>query len=237
MPDLAENSTQSEVWGPWQEARAHFDAGAYSKALQSLQAAPMQTANFHYNLGTVYYQLGNHGQAVAHLEKANRLKPHDSAIQHNLKLARTQLERRIGETRLDSASSWAESVADQLPFDEVRGVMGAVVIVLIVFWGRAYWKTRSIRKTLLQPAAVLTFLALLLTTGLYWVEKSGETHPAAIALEPQIIRSGPGEQFIELSRVESGSKLRVLGGNSAWSQIRFGADDIGWVPASSLLLL
>jgi tetratricopeptide (TPR) repeat protein len=232
-------------WGSWEQAKSLFDSGKYEEALESLKSHPSDEASYFYNLGTIYNKIGRVGTGVAYLEKANRLEPHDPAIQRNLSLARVELGRLIGHDHLDPASTWSERIADQVSLDEIRSTLGLLGSITLILWIRAYLRTRRLRKTLLQPAGVCAFIGFLITAGLYAMDRMAEAHPPAICIERQVVRSGPGNHFLELSQVEAGAKLRVLGPEAAaegapteqWRQVRFSQDGIGWVRVASLLLL
>jgi tetratricopeptide (TPR) repeat protein len=250
-----------------------FNSGKYEAALQQLLSHPAEDSTYYYNLGTTLLELNHVGVASAYLEKANRLNPHDVAIQQNLQLAHNALSRALGPEKLDPASSWGETLADNLRLDEIRGALGLVGFIIALFWIRSYWKTRRLRETLLQPAGWLGIGALAITACLYGLERVSAMSPVAVCLEKTTIRSGPGNTFVEVSQAEAGSKLRALGpvataapstaapasvsspvpaasspsgssepsrGDSApplWRQVRYSTDGIGWVPASSVLLL
>lgn len=249
----------------WDEVRALDDSGKTEEALRVLLTHPKQTASYYYNLGTVQQKLGRPGSAVAFLEKANRLKPYDPATQNNLKLARESLSQLVGTERLDPASSWLESVADRVSLDEVRGGTGLVGFILVLIWLRTYAKTRDFTRTILQPVGYFAVLGFAITLGLYAMGRYAEGHPPAVLTEREVVRSGPGDRYLELGRAEAGTKVRLLGPTSEeaaeapapaaspvslpvasdptpstphlWRQVRFSEDGIGWVRASSLLLL
>ena len=121
--------------------------------------------------------------------------------------------------------------------------------ILVLLWLRHYLRTRRLRYTLLHPSALLATLAFAITIGIYAAERLAAEHPPAVVLARQTVRSGPGDHYIELSEVEPGVKLRVLGPSGAaadmppgqpaelWRQVRYSQDGIGWIRASSLLLL
>lgn len=190
--------------------KSAFDSGAYTEALRQLQSNPSDDATYYYNLGTTFLKLGKAGPAVAYLEKANRLEPHDASIQQNLQISRNTLGHLMGTQKLDPASTWSENVADNLRLDEIRGAFGLVGFVIALFWIRSYLKSRRIRQTLMKPAGIMGIGALAITAGLYSIEVAG-MNPAAVCLNRQTIRSGPGDQYIELSQCESGMKVRLLG--------------------------
>jgi len=242
------SSTDPNNWAQWKEARELYQQGQYAEALKSLKAQAGPGASYHYNLGIIYYRVNQLGNAVAHLEKANRLRPHDPDIQHNLLVARSALGKLVGESRLDAASTPLESFADNIPIDEMRGVLGLVVFVLTLFWIRSFAKTRSVRRTLLKPSGLIGIIALGIAMTLFAAQQLATVHPPAACIASQTIRSGPGENYLELARVEPGMKLRILGPASntpgtdgtpgeEWKQIRYSAEGIGWIRTSSLLLL
>jgi tetratricopeptide (TPR) repeat protein len=237
MPTPYSRTTMSEV-------QSLYEAGNYDQALKVLRAEPKQSAQYFYNLGTVSMKLDHPGEAVAYLEKANALSPHDAQILQNLQLARSALAHVVGTERLDPASSALESMADRVSMTEVRGALGMLALIVILCWMRAYLKTRTLRRTLFQPAGLIGLCGFGITVALYLTELLASSSPPAFLLERQAVRSGPGEQFLQLTQLEAGVKIRVLGSegpegsqDQGWKQVRYSQDSVGWVRASSLLLL
>ncbi len=230
-------------WREWESVKQLYDAGKYNEALNELSTHPKEIASYYYNLGTIYFQLNQAGKAVAFLEKANRLDFHDSDININLRIARQALSQLIGKENVDPASTWTESIADRLTATEVRGGLSFGVLVFIILLFQAYVRTRNIFKALLKPAGVIGFAGFVVTLGIYGIYQMAGSSPPAICTEHEVVRSGPGERFSELGKLESGAKVRVLETVThdqqaeIWQQIRFSQDGIGWVRASHLLLL
>jgi hypothetical protein len=148
------------------------------------------------------------------------------------------LSRLIGAEKVDPASNGLESMADRVSLDEVRGTLGLLALLVALLWTRAYLKTRDVVRTLLQPAGFVGLIGFALTSGLYLAERVASSHPPAFVVERQVVRSGPGDQFIQLAQMEAGVKLRLMGPqDQGWSQVRYSHDAIGWIRTSSLLLL
>ena len=251
--------------GDFEPIQAAFKSGKLDEALRQLESRPRDDAPYYYNLGTVSLKMGKLGKATAYLEKANRIQPHDIAIQQNLQLSKSALSQAIGPEKMDPASSWAENLADGLRIDEIRGAFGLVSFVIALFWIRSYLKTRRLRQTLLQPAGWLGVGALAIIAALYGIERLSSMNPVAVCLERTAVRSGPGDTYVELAQAEAGTKLRSLGPTSEqlslqaspspsispaaeaspapaatpeeWRQIRYSSEGIGWVRSSSVLLL
>jgi hypothetical protein len=256
-------SSDARIWQDWQDLKNLYDSQNYEAALKELQAHPQENSHFYYNLGTIHYRLGHPGTAVAYLEKANRLAPYDPDIQYNLTLAKSVLSDSIGLSQLDPASTWTEQLADRVSLDEVRATLGLLGLIVVLLWTRAYLKTRNLKKVFIQPAGFLGLLGFGLTVGVYGVQRLGSSCPPAICLEKQSIRSGPGQQFMELAQTIPGAKLRLLGASAPaaqptstpsalvtgdptqpsspsseiWQQVRYSPDGIGWIKSSSLLML
>ena len=243
QPVFAVTSSNRSI--DWENANSSFNSENWTQALTELLASPsLNDSSYYYNLGTTYYHIGNFGLAVAFLEKANRIRPHHPDIQTNLRLARHSLSNKIGQGRLDPASLWFEHLADQISFDEVRATLGFLLLLLVLVWMRAYSKTHRIDKVFFHPAAYLGTAALGITFGMYLIRLWANSHPCAVLLETQAIRSGPGQHFQLLGEAEIGSKVRILGpvnqqheSTELWNQVRYSSDGIGWISSKSLIIL
>ncbi len=222
-------------------------AGKYKEAIDLLQQKPTYDSFYFYNLGILWAKSNQIGLATAYLEKANRLNPHDPEIIRSLKTARTQLSSKLivplTENGLDAASNQVERMADRIPSDEILGILGLVVLVVSLFWIRAYLKTRNITKTFLKPSGWFGALALVIAFAFYGIYKVGSLDPPAITLLKQPLRSGPGMNYPEITTLEPGIKIRVVGAtitvneNEVWQKVRYKTEQFGWVPLSGLLPL
>ena len=229
----------------WQQTRALYDAGKVNEAYANLRQQSENTAAYFYNLGTMAFKLDRFGESVAYLEKARSLSPHDADTQYNLRLARASLARGLGTDKLDPASSWLESIAEHISLDEVRAALGLLTFFLLLLWTKAYSKTRNLRRTVTEPAGVISLAGLLICAGMYVAQRVAESHPPAVALDRETVRSGPGDRFTELSRLEPGIKVRLLGTRATdssatgelWVQIRYSPEAIGWVRNKVILEL
>lgn len=233
----------------WNEVRSLYDSGKTNDALLLLLKNPSPDPSYFYNVGTMYLKTQRAGLAVPYLEKALRLSPLDRDVRHNLELARTELGRLISSERVDPASTLLDSVGDQLALAPTRAVLALLGLVLLLFSVRIYSKRGSAKEWILSGlgpigVVILCILSLYSASSLLVPGQPLGSHPAAFPVEHQTLRSGPGDQFLELTQVEAGTKLRLLGSapgsngdTGLWYQVRFSEDRIGWIKASSLLIL
>jgi tetratricopeptide (TPR) repeat protein len=222
-------------------------SGNYKEAIEALKQHPTYDATYFYNLGILWGKSNQPGLATAYLEKANRLKPHDPEILHNLKMAKDllvqQLSSQHAEIITDAASNQFEQFADRIQADEILGVIGLVSVIVSLLWIRAYLKTRNLMKTFLKPSGWFGVLALVLAFALYGIFKAGNSTPPAVVILKQELRSGPGLNFPEITSIDPGIKVRMIGSalpvneNELWQKVRYKSDQTAWIPLSSLIPL
>ena len=222
-------------------------AGKFKDAVDALKQNPTYDATYFYNLGVLYGKMKQPGLATAYLTKANSEKPHDPEIQSNLKLAQSALQNVLAlnhsEIGIDSASNQLEQFSDRIQNDEILGVIGLITVLVSLLWIRAYLKTRNITKTFLKPSGWFGVLALVLVFAFYGIYKAGNSNPPAVVVVREPLRSGPGLNFPEISTIESGIKVRMLGSaatvneNELWQKVRYKTNQTAWIPLSSLLPL
>ena len=222
-------------------------AGKFKDAIDALKQNPSYDSTYFYNLGVLYGKMKQPGLAVAYLEKANREKPHDPEIISNLKIAKnalqSQLERVHSELSIDSASNQLERFSDRIQNDEILGMIGLISVLVSLFWIRAYLKTRHITKTFLKPSGWFGVLALVLVFAVYGMVRAGNSNPPAIVILGEPLRSGPSLSFPEITLIEPGIKVRIIGSpataneNELWQKVRYKPNQTAWIHLSSLLPL
>lgn len=216
-------------------------AGKFEGALQSLLQAPEDRASYYYNVGTLHLHLSRLGPAVAYLEKARRMDPFDLDARRNLSLARAQLEKVLGPDRVDPAGTWLTSLSDELAPEQARALVGITALVLAWIWILGFRRTRRLGTTLGSAPSIGGIALLGSALFLFALTRWEVSSRPATFLEPAAVRSGPGPSFLELSKIDAGTKIRVIGSQSVagdtWWQVRYAAGSVGWAQAKSLLLL
>lgn len=231
----------SANWGAWQRAKDAYDTGKFDEALSAFLSASDVSPTYHYNLGSVYYRLGRQARARAHFERSLSLQGRDPDTRHNLELVLDALASQIGRDRLDPASTWIERRVDYLSLEEVRGVVGLSALLFVMFLFPFYFKRRTLRSLFLSPASLIGACLCICSVLVFVAKKNALASPPAFAVEQALIRSGPGNHFVELSKLDAGMKIRLTGEASTdsatgleWLQIRFSPGKVGWVTESSL---
>lgn len=214
--------------------------GKFTEAYELLKGSPEPTASYYYNLGTLGLRAGKSGEAYAALLKASALSPNDPDISANLEIAKNIFSRALGsESRLDPAGNWAHELSTHVSLSETRGVLGALGLLLLFFWARSYIKKRNLFQMFRDPASVFCGIGLLLTMSIYGVIRYSEQSSPVVVARVAELRSGPGERFSALGKIDAGITVRLEAPSPTndWYQVRYGPEQIGWIPCSSVLLL
>ena len=220
-------------WGNWYPVKMHYDQKNYLKALEELKKYPLDSPSYFFNLGILNYHLGNLGKSRAYLEKASSLKPHHSEIKKNLSQIQSQWKLKYSE--LDAVSKREEILLEKLKSLSLGNIFGLLNLVSLILGIKIYTQNRNFFHTWKKPWVFL-FLFSLLGLGFdslinQWVS------PPAFLLQNQVVRSGPSEDHPKLNSLAEGMKVRYLKQSNSWVQVRYSQQDVGWIPALTLLKL
>jgi tetratricopeptide (TPR) repeat protein len=230
--------------------QAAFSANQWTEVIRILDPGPSGSqkksegngAAYHYYLGTAYLESGLAGKARAHLEKALQLNRRSSAISQNLEVAKVRLSQALGEQKIDPASNVLEVMADRLSKEELRTMIGFLGALTIGLWLRTYSRRKNAKAVFVSGPGIFAGTLFLILLLLFLVERAGRVAPALIVLDASTVRSGPGDSYLELARLDSGAKIRwtqTLNASSGeeWLQVRFSEGGLGWIPRSKVLQL
>jgi tetratricopeptide (TPR) repeat protein len=226
--------------------RERYKEGKFAEALTELEQSPeaaQKNFSYYLNRGLIHHALNQEPLAYAYLTKAKALNSSGAReVDEPLAEATAGLVKWLGVSRLDATSYGFEIVGDYLPLDLLFFFFG---VVSILAWVGFFFFSKR-RPFFLKSG--LSLLALALWFGLWsmWNEK----HPLVIVTESRLVKSGPGETYLDRGAVEPGMKLRIVGqmfetevpGSGApparWWKVRFNDHhDLAYLPERSGLLL
>jgi tetratricopeptide (TPR) repeat protein len=200
----------------------------------ALGDAGLRNACLEYDLGNVYFRLGDLGHAILHYRRAAALDPSDERLTANLRYARDRVEPRI-------APSGQRRLARQLLFwhygTSVRQRFGALAVVsaggglLLFAWLR--WRQRGV----LIGGLVGVAAALAVGTSLLWQLHADARFPPAVVVArgvPLRLGRGTGSDLALKQPLGPGLELRVLQERGDWVEVRLPNDQAGWLPAAAV---
>lgn len=201
---------------------------------EALLAGGANNAALEYNLGNVYFRLGELGRAVLHYRRAERLNPSATHLAENLRYARDRVEPVI-------APSGQSRLARQLLFwhyqTSIAGRVRALVAFSVVGWGLLLAWLRWRRSILLLAGLVGVSAALVCGASVHQQLTDEANFPPAVVIgTPQKLHLGRGEgSDLALKQpLGPGVELRILQQRHDWLEIRLPDGLTGWLPRDAV---
>ncbi len=222
-----------------EEANHAYIDEAYHKAIElyeKILEKDLESPYLYYNLGNAYFQEGMTGKAILNYERALRLKPNDDAINHNLRIAQSQIVDRVEPLpRLFFLNWWDQFVRLQ-PVDGWAVTTIVSLSLLVLFVALFFVSRRRHMKKL-----CLGFVLLLLLTALIsYISAARQYHMVhekqeAIVMVPRTVaKSSPGDRGIDLFVVHEGTRVIITNEVREWHEVRLANGNVGWIEGSAL---
>ena len=211
-----------------------YRAGKYADAVAQYQQIIDQglvSAEVYFNLGNAFYRQGNIAQAILAYERAQRLKPGDPDIAHNLRLVNFKTVDRIEPVPELFLTQWMRAYAAVVSFQTaLRTLMIGWFVFFISLAGvyviRNLALVRLLRWTVL--AAVVVVLLSGGTIAIHSVLSLGNDE-GIITASVVTAKSSPDEQSINAFVVHEGLKVKMSDTLGDWVKITLPDGKVGWV--------
>jgi tetratricopeptide (TPR) repeat protein len=219
---------------------ARYQDNDFSGALDAYRdilEAGLESPDLYYNLGNVYFKLGELGRSILNYERALRLAPGDPDVLANLELARSLTADEIEPLPRFWVLSVASWWTDLLPR---RMLILAVVLTYSLAAAGICVRILSRRAALARMGMWLLVggglgLLLLGSTLLAREGAFGRTEWGVVMVEEVQVRSAPAsEDDLTLFRVHEGTKVRLDQRTELWSEVVLEDGRVGWVPSEVL---
>jgi len=222
----------------FRDANAAYQKGDYQKArnlYERLMNAGARSAGVYYNLGNACYKLQDYASSVLYYEKALKEKPLDADIRFNLKLSRMNILDKEQDSLSNPFVALYDFLMDLVPLNAcIVFLLSGLAGLLVLFWLGFVRRGRGDGGKFSRPAKAIAWLCLafflLAATKTVYLETR---HFGVVMKEEVAVTSGPGSDFPSQFTLHKGSKIRILGENNGWYNIRFGSDFQGWMPADT----
>ena len=222
------------------EANLRYQEGDYAAALDRYLAildAGFESGPLYYNIGNVYFKLGDLGRAILFYERASRLSHNDDDVQANLDLARSltadEIEPLPGFWVFRVVSWWVHLVPR---FWLLLLVLGGY---LISAGAAVLWVLR--RGTALGDWGARVSLAFALVALVFGVNLAardlevGMPEEAVVLADEVAVQSAPSDDSaLQIFAIHQGTKVRIDTRAEDWVEIVLEDGKVGWVPISAL---
>jgi tetratricopeptide (TPR) repeat protein len=212
----------------WESANKAYQAGKFEEAksdyVQLLYARTYSPSVF-YNLGNVWWKLGQRGRAVLNYRRALILEPTSADAEANLRFA-------LQQTGQDPPSELSEALnryADLYPL--IDTVTLWIAIFSVVIW----WSARGRVREFVQVAVLLTGITFILSFGLtLWIGRGDKDPQGAIILPGSVdLKIGPARSARIAETVGEGQQIAILKERGEWIQCRSQSGVVGWIQNSA----
>lgn len=241
------------------KAEQAYEAGNYEEAA-SIYSEALKTEGFSagllYNLGNVYYRLGQDGDAMLCYERAKKMDPGNALINQNLKFLAGKivdanngsLEGKQGNVEPDS-EDFADSIYRMIAVDRASNgwaVFAAMAFILFIGALALYTFTPNIlaRKTGFFSGLVFLGFTVVFLIFAFMASRQAERRDQAIlmAFTTELLEKPAENASKASSPLHKGTKIQVLDSvkgvdGAEWYKVRLNSDNIGWVKKQDLEII
>ena len=241
---------KAEVWNLYRDGEASFRQAnevrktdpakareLFEKAVASFETLQreggIQNGRLFYNLGNIYFRLGEIGKAILNYRRAERFIPNDINLQQNLNFARSR--------RLDKIESRPQTQVYRTLFFWHYDLNGLARAWLFAACSSCLWVLAGVyvlkRAAWLRHAAMGCALLSLLLAGSLGVEAYEQTHVrSGVILDKEVIgRKGDSTTFEPTFKdpLHMGVEFRLVEERKGWLHIELADGRRCWIPDSA----
>ncbi|MEI6090391.1 MAG: tetratricopeptide repeat protein [bacterium] len=195
-----------------------------------------QTADIYFNLGNTYYKKQDWSSAILYYEKAKRLRPTDSDIEMNLKMANLQIIDKIDQVPQVFYARWYDAVSAKLNSGTWAWLSVIFIwLALICFVGFLFYKTPRAKQINFGLGVLSLFFTMFSIIIAVDVNKEEHTHNKGIIFDFSVyVKSSPESDSKNLFIIHNGSKVKIEDRVNNWYKIKLLNGHEGWVETKVL---
>ena len=223
---------EDRALSPFEQGNQAFDEGRFAEAWDHY-SVQLESGNvsppLHFNLATAALHNGHLGRAIYHLRIAQTLKPRDSDITQNLKIARDE----VHNGTPPKAGTW-HRLTGFLNADEWALLAAPLLTGWLLWLALIYWQPEARPKAaVFRPILGVLALALMAVALLAW--KSEANNDWGVISGETEVRFGPVEQSPDQFKWFDGTEVQISRRHQDWFLARDVTGRQGWVHADVLL--
>ncbi|MFN5325391.1 MAG: SH3 domain-containing protein [Bacteroidota bacterium] len=206
----------------------------YAAALSiydSLLRIGYQSAELEFNCGNAYYRTGQIPQAILHYERAAKLDPDDTDIEHNLRIAYLSTIDKIDPAPELFYERWIRNLAYGGALSSKAGwTVTLIWLSAALFAGYLFASKLIIRKWAFAGFAATLFAGVLL----WLLAENQNSHlnhnkGAIIFSDAVYVKASPNTDGANLFMLHAGTKVVVTDEMEGWKKIRIANGNEGWI--------
>ena len=222
-----------------QEADSAYATENYTLAIEKYQQLTdvSDDADVYYNLGNAYYKNGDVARAVLNYERALLLRPWDTDVKHNLKLASSKTIDKIIPQSEMFFITWFKNIISLLTVDiwsTIAIISFTITLVLLLLYLLS--NKLIIRKVSFFTSIFMLVVCILTNIFAYVQYKKYTTRNEAIVMATSInVKSTPNQTGTNVFVIHAGTKVTIVDDTmNEWKEIQLSDGKIGWVETSDI---
>lgn len=216
-----------------------YREGKYAEAAEIYQqvlSEGQESSELYYNLGNVYFKMGENTRAILNYERSLLLNPADRMARYNLNMARQAVVDKIDVLPELFIVRWYKAVETHYSADQ-WGYISVGLFVLFLVMAALFFYSRSVglRKTGFFVGILV--LLLTLTTVFFAIRQDrriSEREYAVITTPSVTVKGAPDSSGTDLFLIHEGLKVKVIGELGNWYNIRLADGNEGWVAKTDM---
>ena len=211
-----------------------YRSGKYAEAAAQYQEIINQgkvSAEVYFNLGNSYYRQGKIALAILAFERAQRLKPGDPDIVHNLRLVNFKTVDRIEPVPDLFIIQWMRAYTAIVPFQLALSTLMIGWIVFFISLAGVYVVREVTIVRILRWVVFLAAVIMLLsggTMGIHSLLNLGNDQ-GIVTASVVTAKSSPDEQSMDAFVVHEGLKVKMSDTLGDWVKITLADGKVGWI--------
>ncbi len=217
-----------------------YKNGQYDKAIAAYKQvvdSGYSSSKLYYNLGNAYYKNHRIGMAILYYERAKLLAPNDEDIQHNLTIARQQVEDKLEKIPEFFVSKWFHNIIHSLSLN----AWGVISITTFVFFLALFILYLTSGKLKVKQYSFWTGIVMFIfsvSTFFFAQQKYQnimDSDRAVVTSSSVTIVSSPDVNSKKLFVLHEGTKVSIMQCNENWCEIKLPDGNKGWIKQENMI--
>ncbi|MBR4571881.1 MAG: BatD family protein [Prevotella sp.] len=223
-------------------ADAAYRAGEYQKAVQLYEKSLKEgiSAETYYNMGNAYYRMAEYPQAMVSYLHAQKLKPSDKDIQHNIDITINKTIDRIPVDTDVLFVQWYKSLVFSATVNTWTWIsIISLALALLIFLAYLFMDSIVVRKAAFYLSMLL--VAIFLFSMLFAFQQERFLHSCdqgVVISEMATVKSSPTKKASDSFVIHEGTAVQITDDDiSQWLGIKLSDGRQGWIPTSTIEII
>jgi len=221
------------------EANTQYEAGKYAESAvlyENILESGYESTAVYFNLGNAYYQQQKTAGAVLNFERAKRISPNDSEIEHNLGMAKELISIKIDSYPVLFYKRWSQNVVHFFSSGmwSLLALLAMWLFVACVLFFILKADGKQKKQTFFGSLAAFSCAILFLFLAYNKYISETKQDEAIIFAETISLKSGPSQASKDLDSVAAGTKVIIEDKIEEWVKVILSDEKEGWIELKDL---